>query len=105
MKKDPEMMREAQKLMQSPEFQAQMKTMAETPGFKKSIQKTQDIMKDPKKLEEVQGKMDVALKKGNEELKTFNEEQDKKKSALPDGEKKDAKKGDDDAIPNIEESK
>ena len=92
------MMREAQKLMQSPEFQAQMKKMAESPAFQQSIKRTQDIMKDPKKLEEVQTKMDVALKKGNEELKAFNEAQEKKKDAKP------AAKDDDDEIPNIEES-
>ena len=90
------MMREAQKLMQSPEFQAQMKTMAKNPAFQQSIKKTQDIMKDPKKLEEVQAKMDVTLKKGNEELKAFNEAQEKKKAA--EGKK------DEDEIPNIEES-
>ena len=54
-------MREAQKLMNDPQFQAQMKKMTESEGFKQHMKKSQDVMKDPEKLKELEEKMSKQL--------------------------------------------
>jgi hypothetical protein len=48
--KDPDMMREAQKMMNDPAFQARMKQITERPEFKESMEKTQEMMKDENKV-------------------------------------------------------
>jgi anaerobic C4-dicarboxylate transporter len=48
--KDPEMMREAQKMMNDPAFQERMKQITERPEFKESMSKTQEMMKDESKV-------------------------------------------------------
>lgn len=48
--KDPEMMREAQKMMNDPAFQARMKQITERPEFKESMTKAQEMMKDEDKV-------------------------------------------------------
>ena len=41
------MMAEAKKMMESPEFQKQMKQFEKSKEFKEATKKTQDMMKDP----------------------------------------------------------
>jgi tripartite-type tricarboxylate transporter receptor subunit TctC len=66
---DPEMMAEAKKMMDSPEFQKQMKGMGNNKDVKDSFKKTADIMKDPAKAAEAEAKFEHMLKVGNNELK------------------------------------
>lgn len=44
------MMREAQKMMNDPAFQARMKQITERPEFKESMTKAQEMMKDEDKV-------------------------------------------------------
>ena len=87
-------MREAQKLMQDPAFQAQMKKMTENPQFKAHMEKTKEVLKDPKKVKEMEAKMKVALEEGNKTL----EEVEKKRAELKgkDGEEGAKEEGDED---------
>jgi hypothetical protein len=62
------MMREAQKMMQSPEFQAHMKKMTENPNFQKAMQGTKELMKDPNKVAEMEAKVKAALADGEKKL-------------------------------------
>ena len=79
------MMREAQKLMQDPAFQAQMKQMMAGAGFQQAMKKTKEEMKDPKKMAEMERKAQEAIAEGNKQL----EEVEKLRKAK-------AEKGDDD---------
>ena len=65
---DPEIMREAQKLMNDPDFQEQMRKMTSAPAFQAHMKKTQDMLKDPKKVKDLEKKMENALKEGNQLL-------------------------------------
>ena len=65
-------MREAQKLMNDPAFQEQMKKMTAAPGFQAHMKKTQDMLKDPQKVKEMEKKMENALKEGNKMLDKAN---------------------------------
>eukprot|EP00977_Amphora_coffeiformis_P029941 scaffold43636_cov199-Amphora_coffeaeformis.AAC.1 len=62
---DPEMMREAQKMMQDPAFQAYMKQMMAAPQFQQAIQKTKQDMQDPEKLKEMEEKAKQAIQEGS----------------------------------------
>ena len=70
------MMKEAQAMMQSPEFQAQMKKMAEHPAFKQAMAQTKEMMSNPEKLKAYEAKMKTALEDGTKQL-----EEAKKKAA------------------------
>ena len=61
-------MREAQKLMNDPAFQEQMRKMTSAPAFQAHMKKTQDMLKDPKKVKDLEKKMENALKEGNQLL-------------------------------------
>ena len=86
-------MKEAQQMMNDPAFQAQMKNMMANPAFQQHMKASQDMLKDPKKVKEMEEKMQAKLKEGNELLEKAKEEQDKKE-----GDKKDdgKKEGDED---------
>jgi hypothetical protein len=94
------MMREAQAMMQSPEFQAHMKKMTENPNFKKAMQGTQELMKDPKKVAEMEAKVKAALADGEKKLAELEAA---KKAAAENGEDaKPAVEEDDDLeVPNL----
>ncbi|KAG7370131.1 hypothetical protein IV203_027877 [Nitzschia inconspicua] len=83
---DPEIMREAQKMMNDPAFQAQMKKVTESPAFKQHMQAQQEILKDPKKVKELEKKMQEKLKEGNELLEKTKAERDAKERVKKDDE-------------------
>lgn len=62
-------MAEAKKMMESPEFQKQMKELSGTKEFKNSIKNAESIMKDPSKAAEMEARMEHMVKRGNDELK------------------------------------
>ena len=51
------MMREAQKMMADPAFQERMKQYTENEAFKASMAKTQEMLKDEKKVKELEETM------------------------------------------------
>mmetsp|Transcript_1404 Transcript_1404/g.1909 ORF Transcript_1404/g.1909 Transcript_1404/m.1909 type:complete len:93 (+) Transcript_1404:92-370(+) len=61
-------MREAQKMMQDPAFQAHMKKVTENDSFKQSIAQTKKVMQDPKKMKEMEATMTEKLKEGQKQL-------------------------------------
>lgn len=92
-------MREAQKMMQSPEFQQQMKKMAEHPSFKQAMTQTQTLMKDPKKVKEIEAQMKKAVQDGEKAL------EDAQKKSGDEGEKEAAapkeEESDELEVPNL----
>jgi predicted phage gp36 major capsid-like protein len=88
-------MREAQKMMNDPAFQAQMKKMTDSEGFKEHMDASSDMMKDPEKVKEIEAKMQERLVEGNVMLEKFKEQERKhleneKKAGEEDGDKKQA---------------
>lgn len=77
--------------MQDPAFQQQMKKMTENPQFKDHMKKTQDVMKDPKKVKEMEAKMQKALEEGN---KTLDDVEKKRAELKKDGEEGGEEEGD-----------
>lgn len=67
--KNPELMAEAKKMMESPEYQKQMKEFANSAGFKDAAKKAGDMMKDPRKAAEMEAKMEHMMKVGADQLK------------------------------------
>lgn len=69
---DPEMMRSAQKMMTDPTFQAEMKKIMEQPEMRKILDASRDLVSDlandPKKLQEVQDKVNKLTGSGFSEL-------------------------------------
>jgi hypothetical protein len=63
------MMAEAQKMMNDPAFQKEMKKFSNSKEFKKSIKQTQEAMADPSTAAEMEARMEMMVKKGNDELK------------------------------------
>ena len=61
-------MAEAQKMMADPKFQEQMKKVTENAGFKAHMKAQAEAMKDPKKMAEMEKKMKLKLKEGNDAL-------------------------------------
>jgi hypothetical protein len=59
------MMREAQQMMQDPAFQAQMKTMMATQGFKEKMSETNEAMKDPEKVAKMELDAKRSIVEGN----------------------------------------
>ena len=104
-------MREAQKMMQDPAFQAQMKKMTQKPAFQAHMKQSQEMLKDPEKVKELEQKMQERLKEGNELLEkakksgVTNEGDDKHETEQVGGAdtKKDAKidDKDQDEMPDI----
>lgn len=62
-------MAEAQKMMNDPEFQKQMKKLTNSKDFKQSLKKTQEVMKDPNTAAEMEARMEAMVKKGNDDMK------------------------------------
>ena len=63
------MMKEAQKMMENPEFKKQMKKMAETKDFKENVKKSVDMMKDPSTAARLEAQMEHMVKVGADQLK------------------------------------
>jgi mannitol/fructose-specific phosphotransferase system IIA component (Ntr-type) len=66
---NPELMAEAQKMMDNPEFQKQMKKLQQSKDFKESIKKTTEKLKDPNQAAAAEAKLEHMVKVGNHELK------------------------------------
>jgi hypothetical protein len=67
--KDPEMMREAQKMMQDPAWQKEMKKLSGSKDFKNSVKATKDKLEDPDTAAHAEARMEHMLKVGDKELK------------------------------------
>lgn len=65
---NPELMAEAKKMMENPEWQKKMKDLSNSQEFKDSIKKTQDILKDPNQAAHAEAKVEHMLKVGQEHL-------------------------------------
>ena len=62
-------MAEAKKMMDRPEYQAQMKKMSNSKEFKDGLKKSGEMMKDPAKAAATEAKLEHMVKVGNDELK------------------------------------
>ena len=65
------MVREAQKMMQDPNFQKQMQQMMQQQGFQQAMAKTKESMADPDKLKEMEEKAQKAIEDGNKALEEY----------------------------------
>lgn len=63
------MMKEAQKMMQSPEFQKQMKKLTENKEFKSGVEKSVNMMKDPTTAARLEAQMEHMVKVGQDTMK------------------------------------
>jgi len=68
------MMREAQKMMQDPQFQAYMKQITSSAAFQGAMKKTKDTMEDPEKRKEMEDMVKQKLEEGEKELKKAEED-------------------------------
>jgi hypothetical protein len=68
-------MKEAQQMMNDPAFQAQMKKMSESQGFQQHMKASQDMLKDPEKVKELESKMQEKLEEGNKLLEKAKTEE------------------------------
>lgn len=68
-------MAEAQKMMQSPEFQAQMRKMSESAAFKQAMNQTKEMLQNPEQVKAMEAKMKAAVEAGTKELEAAKKEQ------------------------------
>jgi len=66
-------------MMQDPAFQAQMRKISQSAAFQQSMKKTQEFMKDPAKVKEMEDKMKKSLAEGQEQLDALQKEAAEKK--------------------------
>jgi len=91
-------------MMQSAEFQAQMRATMLHPAYQEAMKRTQELMKDPKKVAEVTAKMEEAVKEGKSQLdaaKTVGREVAAKELAAEEGVS--AEEGDDNETEDVPE--
>jgi hypothetical protein len=62
------MMKEAQSMMEDPNFQANMKKMMQGQGFQEAMTQTNTDLQDPVKLKAMEEKAEKAIAEGNIEL-------------------------------------
>jgi hypothetical protein len=98
------MMREAQKMMADPNFQANMEKMMKGGGVQQAMQQTERDMKDPTKLKAMEEKAEKAISDGNKELEDLENLKAAKQAAAP-GEKGDANTAAAAAAPGEEDQK
>ena len=67
------MVREAQKLMADPNFQAYMNQMMASPQFQSAMSQTKQDLQDPAKAKEMEEKAKRALQEGDAELQRYQE--------------------------------
>jgi hypothetical protein len=65
------MMREAQKMMNDPAFQQQMKQMMEQQNFQQAMASTKEKMADPTQLNEMERQAAAAIEEGNIALEEY----------------------------------
>lgn len=94
---DPEMMREAQKMMEDPAFQSHMDKLMGQKGMKQALKKTKKQMSDPKKAAELEAKAKMAIAEGEKELDKLSEQKkaSESKPGANDAERKESAAGDD----------
>ena len=63
------MMAEAKKMLESPEYQKQMKQFAKSKDFQDASKKASAMFKDPAKAAEMEAKMEHMMKVGADQLK------------------------------------
>lgn len=63
-------MAEAKKMMDSPEYQKQMKQFANSKDFKDATKKATELMKDPAQAAAMEAKMEHMMKVGADQLKS-----------------------------------
>lgn len=63
------MMAEAKKMMESPEYQKQMKQFAKSKDFQDASKRAAAMMQDPAKAAEMEAKMEHMMKVGADQLK------------------------------------
>ena len=68
-------MKEAQKMMESPEFKKQMKKFGKSKDFKQATQKAKAMMNDPATSARMEAQMEHMLKRGQDSLKKDAKEQ------------------------------
>ena len=72
------MMREAQRMMQDPQFQLQMQQMMQQQNMQQAIQTTKQTISDPHKLKQLELKTKLALADGEKKLAALETEQQRK---------------------------
>lgn len=65
---DPELMAEAKKMMESPDWKKKMKDLTNDKAFKANTDKVKKAMEDPNEAAKMQAKMEHMMKTGNKEL-------------------------------------
>ena len=97
------MMREAQKMMQDPQFQEYMKQISSSANFQGAMKKTKESMDDPEKRKEMEAMVKQKLEEGEKELKKADE--DAGADEMPDmgGDTKGAAKKEEAAKPSVNE--
>ena len=101
------MMREAQKMMQDPAFQAQMDKLMSQQGMKQALKKTKKDMADPKKVAELEAKARKAVEEGEKELEKLSKNQKalQKKLEVKDADRKEGAEAEDSEKSSGEDSK
>jgi len=94
------MMREAQKMMQDPNFQKYMEQITSSAAFQGAMKKTKETMEDPEKRKEMEDMVKQKLEEGEKALKKA--EEDAGADEMPDmGGDDDKKKEEKDAKPSV----
>ena len=68
--KDPELMAEAKKMMESPDWKKKMKELTNDKSFKSNIENVKKTLEDPDQAAKMQAKMEHMLKVGQGAIKT-----------------------------------
>ena len=82
------MMREAQKLMKDPAFQAQCRKMMQGGAFQNAMQQTKQDMKDPEKVKAMEEKTKKAIEEGEKELAALRAAKEAKGDGVDDDDAK-----------------
>ena len=72
------MMREAQRMMQDPQFQLQMEQMMKQQNMQNAIRATKQTIADPHKLKQLELKTKLALADGEKKLAEIEKQQQRK---------------------------
>lgn len=86
------MMREAQRMMQDPQFQLQMEQMMKQQNMQNAIRVTKQSISDPHKLKQLELKTKLALADGEKKLAEIEKQQQQQRKVQqesPDGENDD----------------
>ena len=73
-------------MMEDPAFQAQMKKMTETQAFKDHMTASNEMLKDPEKVKEMESKMQAKVKEGQDMLEKARKAREEANAKKGDGE-------------------